>query len=166
MGVRTHSAFILIHPAYKVCYKVFVLCMPSLYSMICFPSAPEVLRRKPYGKAVDVWSIGVIAYILWVLRITHTHTHIHTPTVTHSCTHSRTPTLTHTHTQQVPHELKRCTVCCIILLPIPFCRLCGYPPFYHEHDPELFKQIMKGDYEFDSPYWWVNWYMGMNGWVT
>lgn len=57
--------------------------------------APEVLRRKPYGKAVDVWSIGVIAYIL----------------------------------------------------------LCGYPPFYHENDSELFKQIMKGEYEFDSPYW-------------
>ena len=26
--------------------------------------APEVLRRKPYGKTVDCWSIGVIAYIL------------------------------------------------------------------------------------------------------
>ena len=26
--------------------------------------APEVLRRKPYGKAVDCWSIGVISYIL------------------------------------------------------------------------------------------------------
>ena len=25
---------------------------------------PEVLRRKPYGKAVDCWSIGVITYIL------------------------------------------------------------------------------------------------------
>ncbi|XP_048113806.1 calcium/calmodulin-dependent protein kinase 1Db isoform X1 [Alosa pseudoharengus] len=26
--------------------------------------APEVLAQKPYGKAVDCWSIGVIAYIL------------------------------------------------------------------------------------------------------
>lgn len=32
-------------------------------------------------------------------------------------------------------------------------RLCGYPPFYHENDAELFHQIMRGDYEFDSPYW-------------
>ena len=28
--------------------------------------APEVLRRKPYGKEVDCWSIGVITYILSV----------------------------------------------------------------------------------------------------
>ncbi|XP_013791008.1 calcium/calmodulin-dependent protein kinase type 1-like, partial [Limulus polyphemus] len=57
--------------------------------------APEVLAQKPYGKAVDVWSIGVIAYIL----------------------------------------------------------LCGYPPFYDENDANLFGQILKGEFEFDSPYW-------------
>ena len=27
-------------------------------------SAPEVLAQQPYGKEVDCWSIGVIAYIL------------------------------------------------------------------------------------------------------
>lgn len=32
-------------------------------------------------------------------------------------------------------------------------RLCGYPPFYHENDADLFKQIVMADYEFDSPYW-------------
>ncbi|XP_067614474.1 calcium/calmodulin-dependent protein kinase type 1 [Eurosta solidaginis] len=57
--------------------------------------APEVLSQKPYGKAVDVWSIGVISYIL----------------------------------------------------------LCGYPPFYDENDANLFAQILKGEFEFDSPYW-------------
>uniref|UniRef100_T1JXR9 Protein kinase domain-containing protein n=1 Tax=Tetranychus urticae TaxID=32264 RepID=T1JXR9_TETUR len=54
--------------------------------------APEVLSQKPYGKAVDVWSI---AYIF----------------------------------------------------------LCGYPPFYDENDANLFAQIVKGDFKFDSPYW-------------
>lgn len=57
--------------------------------------APEVLAQKPYGKEVDCWSIGVIAYIL----------------------------------------------------------LCGYPPFYDENDTALFQQILKAEYEFDSPYW-------------
>ncbi|XP_052827482.1 calcium/calmodulin-dependent protein kinase type 1 [Octopus bimaculoides] len=57
--------------------------------------APEVLAQQPYGKEVDCWSIGVIAYIL----------------------------------------------------------LCGYPPFYDEHDAELFRQILRAEYEFDSPYW-------------
>ncbi|XP_067361103.1 calcium/calmodulin-dependent protein kinase type 1 isoform X1 [Channa argus] len=57
--------------------------------------APEVLAQNPYSKAVDCWSIGVIAYIL----------------------------------------------------------LCGYPPFYDENDSKLFEQILKAEYEFDSPYW-------------
>lgn len=59
--------------------------------------APEVLAQQPYGRPIDVWSIGVIAYIL----------------------------------------------------------LCGYPPFYDDdgNDDNLFAQITKGEFEFDSPYW-------------
>ncbi|KAK4831625.1 hypothetical protein QYF61_018565 [Mycteria americana] len=67
-----------------------------LGQLSCVPAqSPEVLAQKPYSKAVDCWSIGVIAYIL----------------------------------------------------------LCGYPPFYDENDSKLFEQILKAEYEFDSPYW-------------
>lgn len=42
-----------------------------------------------------------------------------------------------------------------------FNRLSGNPPFYDEtedddydnHDKNLFRKILSGDYEFDSPYW-------------
>merc|ERR1719453_1081795 len=60
--------------------------------------APEVLQNKGYSSgAVDVWSAGVILYIL----------------------------------------------------------LCGFPPFYEEELPALFDQILKGRYDFPSP-WWDN----------
>lgn len=72
-----------------------LLLLLFLYFTKLYFVAPEVLAQKPYGKAVDVWSIGVISYIL----------------------------------------------------------LCGYPPFYDENDANLFAQILKGEFEFDSPYW-------------
>lgn len=36
---------------------------------------------------------------------------------------------------------------------IAYILLCGYPPFYDENDAKLFEQILKAEYEFDSPYW-------------
>jgi len=57
--------------------------------------APEILSSSPYTKAVDLWSIGVITYIL----------------------------------------------------------LCGFPPFYHQHIPILFKAILKADFSYPEEYW-------------
>lgn len=57
--------------------------------------APEVLTCESYDKAVDMWSVGVIIYIL----------------------------------------------------------LCGYPPFYADNAPMLFKKIMDVKYDFDDPSW-------------
>lgn len=55
-----------------------------------------------------------------------------------------------------------CTAVSVAILgdPVP-CSLSGNPPFYEEveeddyenHDKNLFRKILAGDYEFDSPYW-------------
>lgn len=57
--------------------------------------APEVLTSESYDKSVDMWSVGVIIYIL----------------------------------------------------------LCGYPPFYADNAPALFKKIMDVKYDFEDPSW-------------
>ncbi|KAH9258685.1 hypothetical protein BASA81_003187 [Batrachochytrium salamandrivorans] len=57
--------------------------------------APEIITGKLYGKPVDVWSMGVIMFIL----------------------------------------------------------LCGYPPFYHKNQAQLFRLIREAKFEFESPYW-------------
>jgi calcium/calmodulin-dependent protein kinase-4 len=58
-------------------------------------TAPEILKGERFGKPGDMWSLGVICYIL----------------------------------------------------------LCGSEPFSDENPRELFKRIIKGQYEFASPDW-------------
>lgn len=75
---------------------------------------------------MDCWSIGVIAYILYVFPLP-----LPSP----------------------PGGLA--PLSCLgpaASSPLPP-RLCGYPPFYDENDAKLFEQILRAEYEFDSPYW-------------
>jgi len=57
--------------------------------------APEILQKIPYGKSVDMWSFGVILFIL----------------------------------------------------------LGGYPPFHDDNQRNLFKKIMKGEFQFHPDFW-------------
>ena len=42
----------------------------KVYTSCDFISAPEIIENKTYGYLCDVWAMGVITYMLWVLFIT------------------------------------------------------------------------------------------------
>jgi serine/threonine protein kinase len=45
------------------------------------------------------------------------------------------------------------SVCLLYLCHRSTYRLCGYPPFYADNAPALFKKIMDVQYDFDDPSW-------------
>lgn len=107
----------------------------------------QPLKFWPRNPTVKQWTAGLLeSYLI-------------------SCEYTDTgPACTETIVQQLGHLCFASTsvsnfICNIINshwchLSSPMClRLCGYPPFYDENDAKLFEQILKAEYEFDSPYW-------------
>ncbi|ETE70714.1 CaM kinase-like vesicle-associated protein, partial [Ophiophagus hannah] len=96
--------------------------------------APEVVGRQRYGRPVDCWAIGVIMYILITSELLQ-------------------------YIDQAGWEFEeKYSESELLFLR---CSLSGNPPFYEEmdeddyenHDKNLFRKILAGDYEFDPPYW-------------
>lgn len=42
---------------------------------------------------------------------------------------------------------------CWSLGVVTYVMLCGFPPFYHEDEQVLFRQIKSGRFQFQSPHW-------------
>ncbi|XP_069932411.1 calcium/calmodulin-dependent protein kinase type II subunit alpha isoform X1 [Oryctolagus cuniculus] len=91
--------------------------------------SPEVLRKDPYGKPVDLWACGESSQ-----GFVHPSGHL-----------SLGPAL----------WLPIASMCPSLLSPgvILYILLVGYPPFWDEDQHRLYQQIKAGAYDFPSPEW-------------
>src|SRR5690606_1548864 len=95
------------------------LCLELTVQHVCVVcAAPEILTAESYDKSVDMWSVGVLIYILY-----------------------GPPPSDATH-RNATHHAAREPATGADSLVLVLVRLSGYPPFYADSAPALFKKIM------------------------
>ncbi|XP_077596405.1 calcium/calmodulin-dependent protein kinase type II subunit alpha isoform X1 [Stigmatopora nigra] len=111
--------------------------------------SPEVLRKDPYGKAVDLWACGVsrlLGCVFCVLRCVLS---------SRGAPGCHFPLLARGPLTLPGPGLGRVIDCPLALLGgvILYILLVGYPPFWDEDQHRLYQQIKAGAYDFPSPEW-------------
>ncbi|XP_047465375.1 calcium/calmodulin-dependent protein kinase type II delta chain-like isoform X27 [Mugil cephalus] len=110
--------------------------------------SPEVLRKDPYGKPVDIWACG--EFLNGILKVFQTFL----------CYFREVALSSYIYF----HALLTCfiifNVLYLFFFPfyslsgvILYILLVGYPPFWDEDQHKLYQQIKAGAYDFPSPEW-------------
>lgn len=82
--------------------------------------SPEVLRKDPYGKPVDIWACGVSSVLLLLFCLALKQ-------------------------DLIWQALTQCMWVCVGV--ILYILLVGYPPFWDEDQHKLYQQIKAGAYD-------------------
>uniref|UniRef100_A0A6I8RLH9 Calcium/calmodulin-dependent protein kinase IV n=2 Tax=Pipidae TaxID=8352 RepID=A0A6I8RLH9_XENTR len=121
--------------------------------------APEILRGCAYGPEVDMWSVGIITYILFtgIIQCDLLPRKI-------ASLYSKDVQYSALIKTMAYGRLILCLDSCLLYCHWRFAsdeciynnlfRLCGFEPFYDERgDQYMFKRILNCDYDFVSPWW-------------
>lgn len=108
------------------------LCVYRLTGFAGTPGylSPEVLRKDPYGKPVDIWACGQSFNPIMFLWINIT--------------------LKYTYMFYIQDVYIEC-VCVCMSGVILYILLVGYPPFWDEDQHKLYQQIKAGAYDVSTP---------------
>lgn len=115
--------------------------------------APEVLKNEPYGKAVDLWSLGQSRAHIAASGSENTVSKLVEIGWIETLCGSGARNFAVTLTASLRSLFFALSAAGCFTGVILYILLCGFPPFYHESTAALYKQIKKGEFDFPAPYW-------------